>query len=91
MEEADQLSDRIVVIVNGELKCIGTPLYLKNFYGDGYRLSLISENQHLEFLKEFIKDKFPSSKIIDESGGSIIVSIPLIKIDELNIFFKFIF
>ena len=37
MEEADVLSDRITVIVEGILKCIGTPLYLKNTYGDGYR------------------------------------------------------
>ena len=36
MEEADILSDRIAVIVDGEFKCIGTPLYLKKKYGDGY-------------------------------------------------------
>ena len=37
MEEADALSDRIMVMVHGSLKCIGTSLYLKNEYGDGYR------------------------------------------------------
>ncbi len=37
MDEADALSDRIAVMVGGRLKCIGTPLYLKNAYGDGYR------------------------------------------------------
>ena len=41
MEEADILSSRIAVIVDGELKCIGTSLYLKNKYGDGYRLEKI--------------------------------------------------
>jgi len=54
-------------------------------------LSLISEQQHIEFLKNYIREKIPSSKIIDESGGSIIVSIPLLKIEELNIFFKYFF
>lgn len=43
MEEADALSDRIAVIANGCLKCIGTSLYLKNNFGDGYRLTLVTE------------------------------------------------
>lgn len=37
MEEADALSDRIAVIVDGSFKCIGTSLYLKNNFGEGYR------------------------------------------------------
>ena len=41
MEEADVLSDRIAVICDGKLKCIGTPLYLKNTFGDGYRINLV--------------------------------------------------
>lgn len=39
MEEADFLSDRIGVIVEGNFKCIGTPLELKEAYGGGYLLS----------------------------------------------------
>lgn len=41
MEEADVLSDRIAVIVDGEFRCVGTPLYLKNAFGDGYRINLV--------------------------------------------------
>jgi len=37
MEEADALSDRIAVLVSGKLSCIGTPLYLKNNFGEGYK------------------------------------------------------
>jgi ABC-type multidrug transport system ATPase subunit len=40
MEEADILADRIAVIVDGTLKCVGSSLNLKNTYGDGYRISL---------------------------------------------------
>lgn len=35
------LSDRIAVIADGSLKCVGTSLFLKNNYGEGYRLNLI--------------------------------------------------
>ena len=43
MIEADSLSDRIMVVANGEVTAIGTPLFLKNFYGQGYRLSIMTE------------------------------------------------
>ena len=41
MEEADVLSDRIGVIVDGELRCVGTSLFLKNTFGDGYKLNVV--------------------------------------------------
>eukprot|EP00347_Sterkiella_histriomuscorum_P002432 403368176 len=52
MEEADVLSDRIALISEGKLKCVGTPLYLKNAFGDGYRISFIRVEvlQSLQFL-----------------------------------------
>jgi len=43
MEEADILSDRLAIVCDGKLKCVGTPLFLKNTYGDGYRISLVCE------------------------------------------------
>lgn len=41
MEEAEALSDRITIINQGEVRCIGTPIFLKTNYGDGYRLTII--------------------------------------------------
>jgi len=41
MEEADMLADRIAVVVDGRLKCVGTSLNLKNTYGDGFRVLLV--------------------------------------------------
>jgi len=41
MLEADSLSDRIMVLAKGEITAIATPLFLKNFYGKGYRLSIL--------------------------------------------------
>mmetsp|Transcript_9173 Transcript_9173/g.6923 ORF Transcript_9173/g.6923 Transcript_9173/m.6923 type:complete len:193 (+) Transcript_9173:866-1444(+) len=41
MEEADVLSDRIAVICDGRLQCVGTPLFLKNQFGDGYKINLV--------------------------------------------------
>ena len=41
MEEADALADRIAVVVDGRIKCVGTPLNMKNTFGDGYRVSVV--------------------------------------------------
>ncbi len=43
MEEADILSDRIAIVCDGKLKCVGSPLYLKNTFGDGYRITIVCE------------------------------------------------
>lgn len=38
MEEAEVLSDRIGIIVNGQLKCLGSQYKLKRVYGRGFKL-----------------------------------------------------
>lgn len=43
MEEAEILSDRISILVEGWVECSGSALQLKNTYGKGYRLSLICQ------------------------------------------------
>lgn len=43
IEEADALSDRIAIMNHGQVKCCGSPLYLKNAFGSGFRLG-ISKN-----------------------------------------------
>lgn len=40
MDEADILGDRIGIMVNGKITCLGTSLFLKNKFGVGYHLSL---------------------------------------------------
>ena len=42
MEEAEYLSDRIMVLNGGEMKAIGTGLNLKNQFGNGYKLKIIT-------------------------------------------------
>ena len=38
MEEADVLCNRIGIVSNGVLKCIGSQVRLKSLYGGGYHL-----------------------------------------------------
>ena len=40
MDEAEQLCDKIVIMVNGRFVCCGDKSYLKKQYGEGYSITL---------------------------------------------------
>lgn len=43
MEEADYLSDRIMILQQGQVKALGDSLFLKQNYGTGYQVRMIVE------------------------------------------------
>lgn len=51
MDEADILGDRIGIMAEGKVICLGSSLFLKNRFGVGYNLNMVK------------KDKQPNSKI----------------------------
>lgn len=55
MEEAENLCDRIAILVNGRLICIGSPEHLKMKYGRSYILELQSNNIE-RFHKEIVEN-----------------------------------
>ena len=63
--KADYLGDRIAMMGNGELKCCGTSLFLKNLYGVGYSL-VITKKPDFEpkIIERFIKSRVPEADII---------------------------
>lgn len=79
MQEADILGDRIAIISSGKLQCVGSGMYLKNRYGQGYRLTIaidpnrISSNQ----LGHFLQTRIPESKLVQESGNDKTYTIPV--------------
>lgn len=48
MDEADILGDRIAIISNGQLKCAGSSVFLKNTFGEGYHLTLVKRAREEE-------------------------------------------
>jgi ABC-type multidrug transport system ATPase subunit len=69
MFEADALSDRIAIMKNGQLKCIGNSIYLKNQYGKGYYINIITKN--VEQVKKFVMDNLKDSTLLLETSGSL--------------------
>jgi ABC-type multidrug transport system ATPase subunit len=66
MDEIEVLCDKIAVMINGQLKCLGSITDLKNRFGDGYRLIIkCNHDEYLELtvlnLEMFIRDNFPTA------------------------------
>ena len=72
MEEADVLCNKICIVNNGVLTCLGTQNRLKSLYGGGYHLFIncerTIENQEME-VQKFIKQILPRSQLLRSFNG----------------------
>ena len=86
MDEADVLGDRIAIIAQGELRCVGSPLWLRTNYGGGYYLSVESEDidgvQNLfnDYNNEVSDDKKTSR--FEVKGAESVYQIPYVDLKE---------
>jgi len=81
MEEADALCDRIGIMVNGRLRCLGTSQHLKSKFGNGYQIELKTEDDPNEMRKAFnlIRSLVPdpsSVKMLEGFGGKLRLQVP---------------
>ncbi|XP_055909470.1 phospholipid-transporting ATPase ABCA1-like isoform X2 [Eupeodes corollae] len=68
MDEADVLGDRIAIMSDGELKCMGTSFFLKKKYGSGYKLICVKKKECdaasvTKLLNQYIPDLKPEADI----------------------------
>uniref|UniRef100_A0A5S6QAW5 ABC transporter domain-containing protein n=1 Tax=Trichuris muris TaxID=70415 RepID=A0A5S6QAW5_TRIMR len=77
MEECEALCARLAVIVNGEVKCIGSPQQLKAKYGKGYLLiaKFLSEEYMPGFMRA-IEETFADSAVEEIHGRQMRCLIP---------------
>ena len=61
MDECEALCTRLVIMVNGKFKCLGSPQHLKSKFGTGYKISmkLVNEYGKNKNLVSFMKTYFP--------------------------------
>ena len=73
MEECEALCTRLAIMVNGRLKCLGSPQHLKNKFGQGYTLiaRVSRDAPDTRPFKEFIHEWFPGSVLKDEHQGMV--------------------
>lgn len=66
MEEAEALGDSIAIIANGRLRAYGTPLYLKNRFGSGYQINILTTPEHVPAVKRLVLAHLPGSEFVGE-------------------------
>ena len=82
MEEADALCDRIAIIKEGSLQCVGTALALKTVYGAGYHVQLVATaSENTPSVVHLFKQLAPSATLLSQSGGSIFFAVPASEVE----------
>ncbi|XP_035722982.1 uncharacterized protein LOC118441973 isoform X2 [Vespa mandarinia] len=86
LDEADMLSDTVVVMHKGKILCTGSPLTLKMNHGRGYRLNVSYpptntssgsiENKNLMILRNIIEGIVSNYNINETSETEVIVTLP---------------
>jgi ATP-binding cassette subfamily A (ABC1) protein 3 len=79
MDEADVLGDRVGIMNQGQLTCLGSPMFLKQRFGEGYEMTITKRDEKgsLENIFEFCKGRLgPSISKISELGDEMTVKIP---------------
>ncbi|KAM9343222.1 glucosylceramide transporter ABCA12 isoform 2-T2 [Pholidichthys leucotaenia] len=81
LDEAEVLSDRIAFLERGGLKCCGSPFYLKDRLGQGYKLTInrkiqASEQIDSSELKAFIQAHVPEARLKEAQGSDLVYSLP---------------
>lgn len=71
MEECEALCNRLLIMVNSRISCLGTPLHLKEKFSVGYIVQIkLKSNKHI-IEKEKVVNQFITSELPDCSLESI--------------------
>uniref|UniRef100_H3H5H8 ABC transporter domain-containing protein n=1 Tax=Phytophthora ramorum TaxID=164328 RepID=H3H5H8_PHYRM len=79
MDEADILGDRIAIMAEGEMRCCGSSLFLKNRFGAGYNLTLVKDDAKCDddAVAAFVKSYVPAAQPLSNVGSEIAFQLPL--------------
>ncbi|CAA7031236.1 unnamed protein product [Microthlaspi erraticum] len=76
MEEAEFLCDRLGILVDGRLQCIGNPKELKGRFGGSYVLTMTTSSEHEKEVERLVQDFSPNAKKIYHIAGTQKFEIP---------------
>ena len=84
MEEADVLGDRIAIMSEGQVKCTGSPMFLKSNLGAGFSLTITKDsNTESEPILKLVRKIVTESKIKNENSLEIIIELDIHNSEKL--------
>lgn len=88
MDEADILGDRVGIMANGQLKCIGSSLFLKNRFSAGFKLTMVKKHKTINSqIEPFLYRHFENFEKSSEISSEITFIIPQKERSSLKEFF----
>ncbi|CAL8379474.1 unnamed protein product [Gadus morhua 'NCC'] len=85
MDEADILADRKAVISHGQLKCVGSSLYLKTKWGVGYHLRMsLGDGCKTESIQEVVQQHVPTATLLRQRDTELTFTLPFESIDAFT-------
>ncbi|KAI9223359.1 hypothetical protein BC828DRAFT_345046 [Blastocladiella britannica] len=88
MEEADALGDRVAVMARGRLHALGTGIRLKNKFGEGYRIGLMTRVENVDAAKAMVTAAVPEATLEDDSAGALVFRLPPSAVHKVPAFIK---
>ncbi|NXQ82271.1 ABCAD protein, partial [Nyctibius grandis] len=84
LDEAEVLSDRIAILQSGQLRCCGSPSYLRETYGQGHSLTLIKkpsvfkiqDPKHIVQVTSLVQTHIPEAFLKENNGTELTYVIP---------------
>jgi len=72
MEEADVICDRLMIMIDGRLKCFGVSADLKSRFGEGYKLSIQTAKYYddPELVEAFVQRILPNSILVNHLSST---------------------
>lgn len=70
------LGDQIAIMSKGRLKAINSSMALKSKFGSGYRISVVTNKNVADSVKETITKLIPDATLEDDSAGALIYKFP---------------
>jgi len=84
MDEAEELGDRIAIMAAGQIKCVGSALFLKSQYGVGYTLTIAKRaedadpgNAKIAELKAYVRRACREAELLSDVGVEVVYRMPM--------------
>lgn len=84
MDEADVLGDRIAIMAEGRLRCVGTPLALKQALGIGYTATVVkAPSASDDAIVAAVKSHVSEATLFNAAGAELSLRLPLTSLEAL--------
>lgn len=89
MDEADILGDRIAIMAEGKVVCLGSSLFLKNKFGIGYNLTVVKKDKaSTSDLANFITENLSQDvQLLSDISSEVTFQLPLRLAPKFKAFF----